>query len=361
PVTLAIAQSIPEDLHAFPKYSVSYLNALPVLNTTAQRWLKDGLHGGEQEFLSPWYDDDTAPPDSGPSDEEAAVLDTRRVRTLQYMRFGPQSAYLCYIPQPPPLPPPIADDPPISAPPSKSWQQLSSLAGKCLYHRQGWFTYSYCHNSHVRQFKELPHAHPHPPGGHTPEEDPDWEAFTLGRSPTADRSDDLATNTDAALANHLELARGARQRYLVQRWGDGTTCDKTGRKREIEVQFHCSMTTTDTIMFVKETTTCNYVLVIHTPRLCNEPGFKSRLEQMEEAPIRCRQIVDDVKGVEPSLAESEHPSFQRPRQPLIALPTEPADTDEAKAASKKKDTADAAAILRKALEALLGQAADGTQ
>ncbi|KZS99056.1 hypothetical protein SISNIDRAFT_447904 [Sistotremastrum niveocremeum HHB9708] len=121
------------------------------------------------------------------------------------------------------------------------------------------------------------------------------------------------------------------------------------------------MTTTDTIMFVKETTTCNYVLVIHTPRLCNEPGFKSRLEQMEEAPIRCRQIVDDVKGVEPSLAESEHPSFQRPRQPLIALPTEPADTDEAKAASKKKDTADAAAILRKALEALLGQAADGTQ
>ena len=35
---------------------------------------------------------------------------------------------------------------------------------------------------------------------------------------------------------NLELARGAGSRYLVQRWGDGTYCDKTGRKREVEIQ-----------------------------------------------------------------------------------------------------------------------------
>ena len=39
-----------------------------------------------------------------------------------------------------------------------------------------------------------------------------------------------------ALAANLELARGAGSRYLVQRWGDGTLCDKTGKLREIEVQ-----------------------------------------------------------------------------------------------------------------------------
>jgi hypothetical protein len=39
-----------------------------------------------------------------------------------------------------------------------------------------------------------------------------------------------------ALAANLELARGAGSRYLVQRWGDGTLCDKTGKRREIEVQ-----------------------------------------------------------------------------------------------------------------------------
>lgn len=52
------------------------------------------------------------------------------------------------------------------------------------------------------------------------------------------------------------------------------------------------MTTTDSILFVKETKTCSYVLVINTPRLCGEPGFKSRRDATEEAEIRCREIVD---------------------------------------------------------------------
>jgi hypothetical protein len=47
---------------------------------------------------------------------------------------------------------------------------------------------------------------------------------------------DVAVAEQAALAANLELARGAGSRYLVQRWGDGTVCDKTGRRREIEVQ-----------------------------------------------------------------------------------------------------------------------------
>lgn len=46
---------VPEDPYAFPKYRVSFLNGLPVLNETAERWLHDGLHGGELEFLDqPW-------------------------------------------------------------------------------------------------------------------------------------------------------------------------------------------------------------------------------------------------------------------------------------------------------------------
>lgn len=44
--------SIPEDPYAFPKYRVSFLNGFALPNSTAQRWLADGLAGGEQEFLS---------------------------------------------------------------------------------------------------------------------------------------------------------------------------------------------------------------------------------------------------------------------------------------------------------------------
>ena len=49
------ASLIPEDPHAFPKYDVTFLNGLPVLNETAERWLHDGLQGGLLEFLEePW-------------------------------------------------------------------------------------------------------------------------------------------------------------------------------------------------------------------------------------------------------------------------------------------------------------------
>jgi len=48
---------VPEDPYAFPKYRVTYLNGLPVLNETADRWLREGLQGGELEFLDqPWKD-----------------------------------------------------------------------------------------------------------------------------------------------------------------------------------------------------------------------------------------------------------------------------------------------------------------
>lgn len=53
--TSARLHSLPEDPHAFPKFKVNFLNNLPVLNETAQKWLDQGIPGGELEFLNlPW-------------------------------------------------------------------------------------------------------------------------------------------------------------------------------------------------------------------------------------------------------------------------------------------------------------------
>jgi len=50
-----LLHSIPEDTYTFPKFRVSFLNSLPLINETAERWLKEGLRGGELEFLDqPW-------------------------------------------------------------------------------------------------------------------------------------------------------------------------------------------------------------------------------------------------------------------------------------------------------------------
>jgi len=181
-----------------------------------------------------------------------------------------------------------------------------------------------------------------------------WESYTLGRAPPSlEAGADLTVAEEAAIAANLELARGAGSRYLVQRWGDGTYCDKTGKKREIEVQFHCSMTMTDTILFVKETQTCHYLLHIATPRLCGVPGFRSRLDAREETYIRCREVLnaDEYQHADRALPSSDHPLKAPKRTKAVIAPPPPEDPP----ANGKPSTQNRGKLLRQALERFLSR------
>jgi protein OS-9 len=110
------------------------------------------------------------------------------------------------------------------------------------------------------------------------------------------------------------------------------------------------MEMTDHILFVKETKTCSYVLVIHTPRLCGEPGFKSRQHAEAQAPIRCREIVDKKPEDQAQLPPAEHPMnvpMRRTVLPAPKLKEKAADGSE----FKQDDFIDD--ILRKTLQALV--------
>lgn len=354
---------VPEDPYVFPKYRVTFLNGLPVLNETADRWLRDGLQGGELEFLDqPWRDSTTPAPQlksiegSQPRDANFASAPAPSHASdyaLEHMKIGSRMSYVCLIP-PPPEDTATADEPSTDVTPVDSWSLLQPLMGTCLYHKQGWFTYSYCHNLHVRQFHELLPQQPLRPGEYKPEEDTEWESYTLGRAPPSlEAGADLTVAEEAARVANLELARGAGSRYLVQRWGDGTYCDKTGRKREIEVQFHCSMTMTDTILFVKETQTCHYVLHIATPRLCGVPGFKSRVDSREETYIRCREVlgVQEYEHADRSLPAADQPLKKiRREKPVIAPPPIEESVADTKVSPKKHGD-----LLRQALERFMSR------
>lgn len=113
------------------------------------------------------------------------------------------------------------------------------------------------------------------------------------------------------------------------------------------------MTMTDTILFVKETSTCHYILHIATPRLCGEPGFKSRHDSRDELYIRCREIVaeDEYETADHSLHESDVPKHLLKKTKPVIAPPQPAVTEE-------KDTKQGAKkaqheLIRKALERLL--------
>lgn len=139
----------PEDIHAWPKYKVSFLNGLPVLNHTAQHWLQDGLRGGEKEFLGlEWTTDSQSVPSSLKSidagdnqlpmgttplaDVNPANPSATPSPKLQHMRLDPSNEFLCLI-LPPPEIPPYTDDtlqPPV---PTRTWELLQPLQDTCLY------------------------------------------------------------------------------------------------------------------------------------------------------------------------------------------------------------------------------------
>lgn len=115
------------------------------------------------------------------------------------------------------------------------------------------------------------------------------------------------------------------------------------------------MAMTDNILFVKEAKTCSYVLVVHTPRLCGEPGFKSRRDAGEEALIRCREVVTTLDSVQSDLPEADHPLKVPRRKTVLPPPQAPPKKDRLNSGahltkSKEKAYGD---LFRKALQAIM--------
>jgi len=180
----------------------------------------------------------------------------------------------------------------------RGWELLKDMEGNCMYFISGWWSYSFCHNTAVTQF------HSTPPGKGTPlyppTEDPTTPSYVLGKfSPSqipkkpqarldsGSSSNPTDTDTDPSTPQ-LQARSGVR--YLVQKLQGGTTCDLTGRDRKVEVQFHCHPQSADRIGWIKEVSTCAYLMVIYTPRLCNDVAFLPPRENKAN-PITCREIV----------------------------------------------------------------------
>ena len=117
------------------------------------------------------------------------------------------------------------------------------------------------------------------------------------------------------------------------------------------------MEMTDHILFVKETKICSYVLVIYTPRLCGEPGFKSRPAAEEQAQIRCREIVGKKSEDQPKLPTVDHPTKVPIRKTVLPAPK--SKMEKAGDGSESKAEAFIDDLLRKTLEALVAEKKSG--
>lgn len=229
----------------------------------------------------------------------------------------PPSKYLCTVPvlAPPPAPNQTATElakaeeaRELARANTRGWELMSGLDNQCLYYVSGWWSYKFCYGQDIVQF----HALPSGVKGGLPQRDPNSQEYTLGRVEerilsqkkgskkqldTTDLQKDVNEqhpidgSQDPAPPN-TELQVKGDQRFLVQRMEGGTICDLTGRERTIEIQYHCNPgAVADRIGWIKEITTCSYLMLIHTPRLCEDIAFLPPKETRAH-PISCQLIVD---------------------------------------------------------------------
>ena len=183
------------------------------------------------------------------------------------------------------------------------WDLLSDLGDRCLYFGSGWWTYRFCKNTEIVQF----HAAAVTPPGQPPRRDLSTAEFVLGAEPAAPvGSSQKVRREPDEQPLPAEVQVKGEQRYLVQRLERGTTCDLTGRERTIEVQYHCVPGLKDArISWIKEVTICAYLMVVNTPKLCNDVAFLPPKETTAN-PISCQLIVG--KDTTPPMIEQEQSS-----------------------------------------------------
>jgi protein OS-9 len=211
----------------------------------------------------------------------------------------------------------------------RGWELLEGMKGNCIYYLSGWWSYSFCYKNEVKQFHQLPPSRGVPL--YPPVEDTSVHSFILGRYQKEDKSkkdtprktlgseqgsketfDDEGNVKDES-EKALELPRlesKGSSRYMVQRLSGGTECDLTGRARKIDVQvslihliattcgvltklqFHCNPQSADKIAMIKETSTCSYLMIVDTPRLCHDVAFIPPQENLAH-PITCQPVLAD--------------------------------------------------------------------
>lgn len=250
--------------------------------------------------------------------------------------------YLCSIPRVPDedthknetKPNPDEEEKELARATTRGWELLQEMEGSCLYFFSGWWSYSFCYGDGVRQFHQLPPGKNVPV--YPPVEDQGVTAYTLGKfdgrmnggeSDGTQKTLGGETMSNSGVSGRETRERGlarleakGEMRYLVQKLKGGTICDLTGKERKIEVQasacfqevtncrltsiqFHCQEGHPERISLIKETATCQYLMVISTPRLCNDVAFQPPKASKPHA-IACTPVLPEA-SIPAYLADKE--------------------------------------------------------
>ncbi|KAH7068469.1 hypothetical protein FB567DRAFT_565194 [Paraphoma chrysanthemicola] len=310
------AFSVFDDLLAFPQYEVNWPDTFITENDATSLLSQHAAPSsssampGSQETQELSKRDKSAQAPAG----EDALEHTYEAVVLEGQR------YLCSIPV---IPDDVPQNSTTTAEEAKAeeekelvratdrgWELLEGMKGSCIYYLSGWWSYSFCYKNEVKQFHQLPPSRGVPI--YPPVEDTSVHSFVLGRYPKEDKAKkperktlgseqgstgtlDDEGNVKDDVEKGLEVPRlesKGSSRYMAQRLSGGTQCDLTGKPRKIDVQFHCNQQSADRIAMIKETSTCSYLMIVDTPRLCHDVAFLPPQENLAH-PITCQPVIPD--------------------------------------------------------------------
>ena len=180
-------------------------------------------------------------------------------------------------------------DAPRASPPLHSY--LTQLAGACFYRLEGWWTYEFCYLKHFRQY--------HQEKAKTQSEVQITQDYTLG-SWWVEKADSKAAKGSAVGANvaaDLREDAKTRKQFWSQTYGNGTTCDMTGKPRETEVRLMCSGGEPSHLASVEEVATCKYVVHFATNLLCKHPSFAADNAKDLTQTIQCEPLDADGRPI----------------------------------------------------------------
>ncbi|KEF63314.1 uncharacterized protein A1O9_01291 [Exophiala aquamarina CBS 119918] len=286
--------NVNDDVFAYPQYDIEFLDPY-VLQDDAEVLLNFKSAEANAPAASSDASQIQTPKPSSPFGGQETITPDTYERIIAHGR-----PYLCAIPVVKPTGHNETTAEPSTTDREKELEQAVSrgaellqgmTSNQCLYYSTGWWTYSFCYNAQITQFHALP------PGTNgrvwPPQEDPQTPSYVLGKF-KAQKPADEPGKASGSNALSTEVQTKAETNYLVQRLGGGTACDLTGNDRKVEVQFHCNPQMTDRIGWIKETATCAYLMIIYTPRLCNDVAFQPPKESRAHS-IICQEIISQAE------------------------------------------------------------------
>ncbi|KAI9886294.1 MAG: hypothetical protein M1823_001903 [Watsoniomyces obsoletus] len=263
------------------------------------------------------HPDTSTPPPPPPEDPSSSSSPPPTTYELLLLKSHP---YLCTIPLITPIPKNTtaeslaraSEEAELARASIRGKELLSDLHGTCLHFMYGWWSYKFCYDVGVKQFHHLP-----PQQGVAiwpPQEDENVPSYILGRVPSSSSSSSSSSLLESSssleknsgdrdghkgvVAHNggkedekdekdvvkMEVAIKGDQRYLIQHLKAGTICDLTGKERTIEIEYHCHPSNSasvggggggggDRIAWIKEVTTCSYLMVVYTSKLCADEAF----------------------------------------------------------------------------------------